>query len=147
MPKPYRQNASIIARRGNQYLLVKKPRQHHAWQFPQGGVEAGENPLEAAKREFEEELGTAKIKILGDERAIYHYDWPDNIELNEKLKNYRGQAVHIYFANFIGEDREIKLDESELESWSWVKIKDLKKLIESPEYLQTILTVIQNATA
>jgi putative (di)nucleoside polyphosphate hydrolase len=146
MPKPYRQNASIIARQGNRYLLVKKPRLHHAWQFPQGGVEAGESPLEAAKREFLEEVGIDKIKILGDERAIYQYNWPRNIEVSEKLKSYRGQTVHIYLADFLADDLDIELDKSELSDWCWVKIEDLGKLIESPKYLRAVLAVIQNAT-
>ena len=36
----------------------------HAWQFPQGGVDAGETPVEAACRELEEEVGTTKALLL-----------------------------------------------------------------------------------
>jgi putative (di)nucleoside polyphosphate hydrolase len=141
MQKPYRPNASIIAKRNGKFLLVKKPRAHHAWQFPQGGVEAGENFEEAAKREFEEELGTNQIELLA-ECGIYHYDWSKNIEIDKSLQRFRGQEVHFFFANFNGTDKEIKLDHNELEDWKWVDVTELKQLIESPDYLTKILVII-----
>ncbi len=141
MPKPFRKNASIIPCKNGKFLLVKKPRTHHAWQFPQGGVEKEESFEEAARREFVEELGTDKIKILR-EAGIYFYDWSNKTKIDPRLKKFRGQEVHLFFAEFFGEDIEIKLDQNELSEWQWVDTEQLKKLIESPKYLEKILEII-----
>ena len=140
--RPFRKNSSVIARRGSKLLLVKKPRERHAWQFPQGGVETGENFLEAAKREFLEEIGTDKIEIIGAEAGIYFYDWPSEIEIDPRLEKFCGQEVHFFVANFLAEDSEIKLDREELETWKWVERVELAQLIESPEYVNKVLEII-----
>jgi len=139
--KPLRQNASIIALKNGKFLLVKKPREHHAWQFPQGGVEAGESFEEAALREFEEELGCSELENLR-EAGVYSYEWPENIELDERLKEFRGQEVHLFLADFTGDDADIQLDTNELEEWKWVNAEELKKLIESSKYLDKIFEII-----
>ena len=144
MSKPFRKNASIIARENGKFLLVKKPRTRHAWQFPQGGVEADETFEEAAQREFEEELGTDKIKIL-KEASVFFYDWSDETEIDPRLKKFRGQEVHLFLADFFGGDSEIKLDRNELAEWRWVDAAELNELIESPEYLKKILEIINAA--
>ncbi|MFH0834233.1 MAG: NUDIX domain-containing protein [Patescibacteria group bacterium] len=143
--KPFRKNASIIARKNGKFLLVKKPRDRHAWQFPQGGVETGETFLEAARREFLEEIGTDKIEIIGGERGIHFYDWPTTIEIDARLKKFRGQEVHIFVVNFLADDAEIILDKNELESWKWVDRAELAEKIESREYLAKVLAIIDAA--
>lgn len=140
--KPFRQNASIIAHKNGKFLLVKKPRDRHAWQLPQGGVEPGETFLEAACREFLEEIGTDKIEVIGEERGIHLYDWPTEIEIRAELKKFRGQEVHIFLAEFLAEDIEISLDENELAEWCWASTAKLETLIESPDYLAKILEII-----
>lgn len=142
MEKPYRLNASIIAHKDGKYLLVKKPREQHAWQFPQGGVEEGEDFREAALREFTEELGTDQIEILGEERAVYHYDWPEGEELSDYLKEFRGQEVHIFLADFTGDEPSIQLDTDELAEYRFVDSEELESLLESPDYLKTVQTII-----
>ncbi len=139
--KPFRLNASILARRNGKFLLVRKPREHHAWQLPQGGVESGESFLEAGLREFQEEVGTDQIKILG-ERGVYFYDWPDNIEIDPRLEKFRGQEVHIFLADFLADDTAIQLDNAEVVEWKWVDRVELQDLIESPEYLAKILAIL-----
>ncbi len=146
----YRPNGSIIAKRADgRCLLVRKLRQRHAWQFPQGGVEKGEDYKQAALREFTEELGTDKLKILGKEQGVYQYDFPadaiftDYPEATHKWK-FRGQEVHIFLAEFHGEDSDIQLDPHELVEYRWVTVDELKTLIEDPDYLKTLLVIIQN---
>ncbi|KAI9319288.1 hypothetical protein BX666DRAFT_1924704, partial [Dichotomocladium elegans] len=60
------------------YLLVRKPRKHHAWQFPQGGIEPGERVSEAALREMREECGDALEARLLSTRpcGVYRYPFP-----------------------------------------------------------------------
>jgi len=143
--KTFRKNVSIIARRGEKFLLVRKPRTHHAWQFPQGGVETGESFLDAARREFLEEVGTSKIEIIDGEREIYFYDWPKNVELDPRLQEFRGQEVHFFVAEFLANNAEILLDRNELAEWRWVAHNELAELVESPEYLAAILKIIDAA--
>ncbi|KAI9468940.1 MAG: hypothetical protein EXX96DRAFT_543623 [Benjaminiella poitrasii] len=60
------------------YLLVKKPRKHHCWQFPQGGQDPGETASEAALRELREECGTSiKVHIVKHSPVgTYQYKFP-----------------------------------------------------------------------
>ncbi|MCF7836785.1 NUDIX domain-containing protein [Candidatus Gracilibacteria bacterium] len=144
MDKPFRQNASIIAKKDGKFLLVRKPRNHHAWQFPQGGVEKGENFEQAALREFTEEIGCSKLENL-KEVGVYNYNWPENIEIEKRLKKFRGQEVHLFLADFTGIDSEIKLEKKELAEWCWIDVNNLEKLIESPVYLTKVLEIINAA--
>src|ERR1700722_5484724 len=47
-----------------------------AWQMPQGGIDPGETPRQAALRELSEEIGTAKAEIIAESRGWLHYDLP-----------------------------------------------------------------------
>ena len=47
-----------------------------AWQMPQGGIDPGESPLEAACRELLEEIGTDRVELLAESRNWYAYDLP-----------------------------------------------------------------------
>ncbi|KAI8879356.1 hypothetical protein K501DRAFT_287410 [Backusella circina FSU 941] len=72
------------------YLLVKKPRQHHAWQFPQGGQEIDETIAQAALRELREECGIElQVKLVDQEEPIgsYQYRFPDNFIKKQKRKD------------------------------------------------------------
>jgi 8-oxo-dGTP pyrophosphatase MutT (NUDIX family) len=61
------------------YLLVKKPRKYHAWQFPQGGQEPGESAAEAALRELKEECGSdlkSRLIDIYSPVGTYQYKFP-----------------------------------------------------------------------
>ncbi len=149
----YRPNGSVITRRvDGKYLLVRKPRHTHAWQMPQGGVEPGESYQQAAEREFYEELGTNKLKIIGTERGVYRYDFPANAVFTDypetaHKQKFCGQEVHFFLAEFNGTDDDIQLEPHELVEYRWVTVAEIKKLVEDPNYLKILLQIIQDASS
>lgn len=93
-----------------------------AWQMPQGGIDPGEAPRDAAMRELFEEIGTARATILAEAPLWYHYDFPD--ELGRRLwgGRYRGQAQKWFFLRFDGADADVDLAgyHPEFRRWAWL---------------------------
>jgi putative (di)nucleoside polyphosphate hydrolase len=54
---------AVLANRHGQVLVCERTDVAGAWQFPQGGLHAGEAPLDAAYRETEEETGLARASL------------------------------------------------------------------------------------
>ena len=53
----YRPNVGIVlCNKKNEVFWGKRVRED-AWQFPQGGIKAGESPVDAMYRELDEEVG------------------------------------------------------------------------------------------
>jgi len=74
----YRPNVGIILCNASNQVFWGKRVNQHAWQFPQGGINAGETPEQAMFRELEEEVGLlpAHVCILGRTREWLRYDVP-----------------------------------------------------------------------
>src|SRR5690349_7048872 len=74
-----------------------------AWQMPQGGIDEGETPREAALRELQEEVGTDRAEILAEHRAWLHYDLPPEIAGGMWGGRFRGQRQKWFAMRFLGE--------------------------------------------
>ncbi|MDP3976163.1 MAG: NUDIX domain-containing protein [bacterium] len=137
----YRPNVAAVVRRDSdgKYLVVHKPRKHHAWQFPQGGIDPGESPKQAVLRELEEELGTRAFKNFRKSHHVYFYRFADGKLIDDK---YTGQKQSYFLVEFIGTDEDIKLCKDELDEFRWVYQTELGDYLESKEYLQKIQQVI-----
>ena len=97
--KRYRKNVGLIVLNENNKLLICKRRDKSAWQFPQGGIDAGEKNLDAAYRELFEEVGVAKhqVKVIARSKHWYHYDIPKGYKSRPKsLENFSGQKQKWY---------------------------------------------------
>jgi putative (di)nucleoside polyphosphate hydrolase len=101
------------------------------WQMPQGGIDDGENPEEAALRELKEEIGTDKARLLRAHPDWLCYDLPHHL-LGVALRGkYRGQKQKWFAMRFTGEDGDIDIatHEPEFADWKWLAIDALPSLI------------------
>src|SRR3979409_569036 len=77
-----------------------------AWQMPQGGIDPGETPRQAAFRELKEEVGTDKAEILAETRGWLHYDLPSDIASRMWGDGRRGGGREWVLVRFPGEGYE-----------------------------------------
>ncbi len=124
--------------REDKFLLVKKPRQEHAWQFPQGGTDAGESLPAAAKRELWEECG-GELRIHFDPEKVgeYQYDFP--AEFLRHHGEFAGAHVTFFSAQHLS--GEPQADGVELVETRWCTKKEIKELVES-DYFQIVEQLI-----
>lgn len=102
-----------------------------AWQMPQGGIDDGENPRNAALRELEEEIGTNKAEIIAESKGWLSYDLPDELVPNVWGGKYRGQSQKWFALTFTGKDSDININTKhpEFSEWKWVEHTELPNLI------------------
>ena len=76
--KSYRKNVGLIVLDKQNQLLICRRKSKKTWQFPQGGIDAGESNIKAAYRELHEEVGIKKnqVKVIKKSKYWYHYDLP-----------------------------------------------------------------------
>ncbi len=107
----------------------------HAWQFPQGGVDAGEDLEAAARRELEEEAGVTSAERLGRTESWIVYDFPEALKAQharDGRKPWDGQKQVWFAFRFTGDEREIQLDrhtEIEFDAWRWGPLSEAPDLI------------------
>jgi putative (di)nucleoside polyphosphate hydrolase len=101
------------------------------WQMPQGGIDLGETPEQAALRELKEEIGTNKAELLREMDGSLTYDLPSHL-IGVALKGrYRGQRQKWLAMRFTGTDKDIDVatEEPEFAEWKWLAMEALPRLI------------------
>lgn len=116
---------------------------HEAWQMPQGGIDPGETPEEAARRELKEETGTDDVILLGQRTGPVQYDLPTDLVGRTWGGHWRGQE-QIWFAfGFLGEDADINVHTAHPEfcDWKWVPLHAVFEMVvdfKQPAYAQVV---------
>jgi putative (di)nucleoside polyphosphate hydrolase len=112
---------------------IDMPAAMPAWQMPQGGIDPGETPFQAALRELREEIGTDKAALLGESQGWFKYDLPAELSRGIWGGRYRGQQQKWFAMRFTGDDTDIDLatEHPEFDAWKWVSPERLPDVIVS----------------
>lgn len=118
---------------GKVLLCARIDKKGYQWQFPQGGIEKGEDPKEAALRELFEETSVRSAQIIMNLENPISYTFPKQIreKLAAKGKMHIGQNMHWFLLHFTGTDDEINLQTQipEFKAYEWEDIKSAPKHI------------------
>lgn len=128
---PYRRNVGVMVLNaaGHVWVGQRLDRDQDAWQMPQGGIDAGEEPASAALRELEEETGITRnlTRMIAETEGWLPYDLPHDLVPRIWKGRYRGQEQKWFLLRFTGTDDQINIetDHPEFSAWKWLPPADL----------------------
>ena len=140
---PYRRSAGValINRDGDVFIGRRKKSREDPelggfdWQMPQGGIDEGETPLQAARRELYEETNVSSASLIAEAPAWLSYDLPTGFG-GRWQGRYRGQRQKWFLFGFDGDESEIDIDRpaggdhaAEFRAWRWERWEALPALI------------------
>ncbi|MEM7236608.1 MAG: RNA pyrophosphohydrolase [Pseudomonadota bacterium] len=132
---PYRPCVGLVVlnRDGHIFAGQRIDSDMDAWQMPQGGIDQGETPRDAALRELNEETGIApdRVEILRESTEWHRYELPRHLVSRLWKGRYRGQQQRWFILRFTGQDAEIRIDlhEPEFRRWAWMDEAELIRKI------------------
>ena len=131
----YRPNVGIVVFDASGHVWLGRradTRTSHNWQFPQGGVDPGEDLLEAARRELQEETGITSVSLLARADGWIRYDFPPDVLELKVARGFVGQRQAWFAFRFEGTDAEIDLgvhSHPEFETWRWAGLHEALELV------------------
>ncbi|HQS31498.1 MAG: RNA pyrophosphohydrolase [Polaromonas sp. 39-63-203] len=120
----FRPNVGIILLNQRSQVFWGKRIRTHSWQFPQGGIDRGENPEQAMFRELHEEVGLLPqhVQVLARTRDWLRYEVPDRFIRRDARGHYKGQKQIWFLLHLVGHDWDLNLratDHPEFDAWRW----------------------------
>jgi putative (di)nucleoside polyphosphate hydrolase len=113
-----------------------------SWQLPQGGLDEGEEPLAAARRESREETGIPENRLehLASHPDLLAYELPGSAR---KRWLGRGQVHYWYLFRFMGSPSDINPDAGgEFRAWKWIRMEDL--IAEVVEFRKAVYSRVRD---
>lgn len=120
----FRPNVGIILLNQRSQVFWGKRIRTHSWQFPQGGIDRGENPEQAMYRELHEEIGLLPqhVQVLARTRDWLRYEVPDRFIRRDARGHYKGQKQIWFLLRLVGRDWDLNLratSHPEFDAWRW----------------------------
>tara|TARA_Y100000591_G_C21679160_1_gene617153 strand:- start:191 stop:670 length:480 start_codon:yes stop_codon:yes gene_type:complete len=124
----------VLLNKSNKIFVAKRiDNPYDFWQMPQGGIDKGEDSLQAAFRELNEETSIRSVKLIQEIKDEITYNLPDNLLGIIWRGKYKGQTQKWYVMRFLGDDSEVNLKTKHPEflEWKWVDLENITdKVVE-----------------
>jgi len=128
---PYRPCVGVMLmdKRGRVFAGQRIDSDVPAWQMPQGGIDKGETPQEAALRELGEETGVSPhlVEVVAETADWVTYDLPHDIVPRIWKGRFKGQKQRWVLLRFQGTDADIDIETEipEFSEWRWLDPQDV----------------------
>ena len=132
---PYRPCAGVMLMNlaGQVFVGQRLDSTLEAWQMPQGGIDEGEDALDAAIRELGEETGVepSLVELIAAAPGEFFYDLPPEMIGKVWKGKWRGQRQRWFLFRFLGKDSDIDIVTAhpEFRAWRWIDPVDLPQVI------------------
>ncbi|AMY67391.1 RNA pyrophosphohydrolase [Frigidibacter mobilis] len=104
-----------------------------AWQMPQGGIDEGEKPRQAALRELWEETGVTEdlVEFVAKAPDWVTYDLPPELLGQVWGGRFRGQKQRWFLYRFTGRDDQVNIatGHPEFSEWRWIGADEMLEAI------------------
>ena len=130
---PLRKGVGIALLNKNNKVFVAKriDNPNDFWQMPQGGIDNGENNLDAAYRELKEETSIKSVQIIREVNKEITYLLPDSLLGIIWKGKFKGQTQKWFIMRFLGDDNVINLKTKHPEflDWKWIDIENITEKV------------------
>ena len=130
---PLRKGVGIALLNKNNKVFVAKriDNPNDFWQMPQGGIDNGENNLDAAYRELKEETSIKSVQIIREVNKEITYLLPNSLLGIIWKGKFKGQTKKWFIMRFLGDDNEINLKTKHPEflDWKWIDIENITEKV------------------
>ncbi len=132
----YRPNVAMVVINSMNKVLICRRKNTRTWQFPQGGIDNGEDIEKAMFRELSEEVGLSKadVSLVGESEGTITYDIPKTIRSKVLGGKFKGQEQKWFLLRIKKDNTEIKLDNEafpEFDKYEWVSFwQPLNRIVD-----------------
>ena len=134
--KGYRPNVAMVVINSTNKVLICRRKNTRTWQFPQGGIDNGEDIKKAMYRELSEVVGLSKedVSLVGESEGTITYDIPKTIRSKVLGGKFKGQEQKWFLLKLNKDNCEIKLDNEafpEFDKYEWVSFwQPLNRIVD-----------------
>jgi len=124
----FRANVGVVVTDGRgRILALQRKERPGQWQCPQGGLDVGESPREAALRELEEEtgIGPDEVEVVAEHPRWLAYELPPKAQSD---RVGMGQVQRWFLVRLVDPDRAIDLsqaEDDEFDAFEWTTLDEL----------------------